>query len=99
MENPDNSRQRTAICPGLSVDIIQKQDQHSGRRVRGIVQDILTSSLTHPHGIKVKLKDGRVGRVAEIFPAEKKETGSYPVASSAAGDGENTAIPTHRNKR
>jgi uncharacterized repeat protein (TIGR03833 family) len=68
MEPPTSPRQRAAIRPGITVDIIQKQDQQSGRRTKGIVQEILTSSVSHPHGIKVRLKDGRVGRVAEIFP-------------------------------
>jgi len=70
MENNTNSRQRSAIRPGITVDIIQKEDQRSGRRTRGVVQDILTNSFSHPHGIKVRLKDGRVGRVAEILSPE-----------------------------
>jgi uncharacterized repeat protein (TIGR03833 family) len=70
MNTPNNTKQRAAIRPGISVDIIQKEDQRSGRRTRGIVQEILTNSLFHPHGIKVRLKDGRVGRVAEIVPPD-----------------------------
>ncbi len=62
-----DGRQRSAIQPGSLVDIIAKEDQRSGRRVRGVVQEILTNSATHPHGIKVRLKDGHVGRVAEIL--------------------------------
>jgi uncharacterized repeat protein (TIGR03833 family) len=73
METPGNPKQRGAVCPGSIVDIIEKQDQQSGRRTRGIVQDILTRSVTHPHGIKVRLKDGRIGRVAEIFPNQKMD--------------------------
>lgn len=56
-----------AIRAGLIVDIIQKNDQRTGKRTRGTVKAILTNSPTHPHGIKVRLEDGRVGRVAEII--------------------------------
>jgi uncharacterized repeat protein (TIGR03833 family) len=70
MNNPNNTKQRAAIRPGLIVDIVQKEDQRSGRKTRGIVQEILTNSLSHPHGIKVRLKDGRVGRVVEIVPPD-----------------------------
>jgi uncharacterized repeat protein (TIGR03833 family) len=58
---------RTNIRPGLEVDIILKQDQRTGKRTRGIVRDILTSSPTHPHGIKVRLENGDVGRVQTIL--------------------------------
>lgn len=58
---------RKDIRPGMQVAIIQKQDQGSGRRTIGVVQALLTSSPTHPHGIKVRLADGRVGRVQEIL--------------------------------
>ena len=59
--------QRKAIRQGLEVEIVQKQDQRSGVLTRGIVQDILTNSPTHPHGIKVRLETGEVGRVKEIY--------------------------------
>jgi uncharacterized repeat protein (TIGR03833 family) len=58
---------RKDIKPGLKVDIVTKQDQRSGRRTRGIVKDILTNSPHHPHGIKVRLESGEVGRVQEII--------------------------------
>jgi uncharacterized repeat protein (TIGR03833 family) len=58
---------RSAIRPGIQVSIIQKQDQRSSKQTIGIVKDILTSSPTHPHGIKVRLADGAVGRVQEIL--------------------------------
>ncbi|MFL6196824.1 MAG: YwbE family protein [Thermoanaerobaculia bacterium] len=58
---------RRDIHPGLEVEIVQKQDQRTGKRTRGIVRDILTSSPTHPHGIKVRLQSGEVGRVKEIL--------------------------------
>lgn len=64
-----DGQQRSNIRPGLAVDIILKEDQSSGRRTRGVVADILTRSAFHPHGIKVRLQDGRVGRVAAIVPA------------------------------
>jgi len=57
---------RKAITPGMKVDIVLKQDQRSGRTTRGIVKDILTRSANHPHGIKVRLETGEVGRVKEI---------------------------------
>ncbi len=59
---------RSEIRPGLRVQIVQKQDQRSGKLTEGIVSRILTSSPTHPHGIKVMLEDGRVGRVQAILP-------------------------------
>jgi len=62
-----DGRQRTNIRTGLEVDIVLKADQASGRRTRGVVADILTRSPHHPHGIKVRLQDGRVGRVVETF--------------------------------
>ncbi|WP_340819152.1 YwbE family protein [Methanolobus sp. WCC4] len=66
--NPGSSRSN--IKPGLSVGIVLKQDQRSGKITRGIVKRILTKSSTHPHGIKVQLEDGRVGRVKEIHSGE-----------------------------
>lgn len=58
---------RKDIKPGLRVRIVRKQDQSSGKLVEGIVKDILTRSSMHPHGIKVRLVDGQVGRVKEII--------------------------------
>ena len=60
---------RQEIHPGLEVEIVQKADQRTGRSTRGIVRDILTSSPRHPHGIKVRLQTGEVGRVKEILGA------------------------------
>jgi uncharacterized repeat protein (TIGR03833 family) len=57
---------RAQLKPGLRVRIVLKQDQPSGKLTEGILKDILTSSPTHPHGIKVRLMDGQVGRVKEI---------------------------------
>jgi uncharacterized repeat protein (TIGR03833 family) len=62
-----NGQNRSDIYPGLEVDIILKKDQRSGKRTKGIVKDLLTSSSYHSRGIKVRLEDGQVGRVAEIF--------------------------------
>ena len=62
-----NGQLRANIRPGLEVDIVLKQDQRTGKRTRGIVKDILTTSAQHPHGIKVRLTDGQVGRVQEII--------------------------------
>jgi uncharacterized repeat protein (TIGR03833 family) len=58
---------RKDIRPGLKVAIVLKQDQRTGKRTVGIVQDILTPSAHHPHGIKVRLQNGQVGRVQEIL--------------------------------
>jgi uncharacterized repeat protein (TIGR03833 family) len=57
---------RSNIKPGISVSIVLKQDQRSGKLTPGIVKDILTKSSSHPHGIKVRLTTGEVGRVKEI---------------------------------
>lgn len=62
-----SGQQRSAIYEGLEVAIILKKDQRTGVKTTGIVQDILTNSAFHPHGIKVRLTDGQVGRVAEIL--------------------------------
>ncbi len=61
-----DGKKRSDVKPGVRVRIVQKQDQRSGKLTEGIVRDILTSSATHPHGIKVRLIDGTVGRVKEI---------------------------------
>lgn len=58
---------RTDIKPGLAVEIVLKADQRTGALTRGIVAEILTNSSFHPHGIKVRLEDGRVGRVQNII--------------------------------
>jgi uncharacterized repeat protein (TIGR03833 family) len=63
---PD-AKQRKDIKSGQSVAIVLKQDQQSGRLTDGIVRDILTKSPNHPHGIKVRLMSGEVGRVKEIY--------------------------------
>ena len=65
--NPINGHTRTNIKPGMTVLIVLKQDQRTGKLTKGIVKDILTKSPNHPHGIKVRLQDGQVGRVQEII--------------------------------
>lgn len=57
---------RKDISPGTAVRVVQKQDQRSGKLTEGIVADILTKSPSHPHGIKVRLESGEVGRVQEL---------------------------------
>lgn len=59
---------RSEIQPGMKVQIIEKHNQRSGQLSEGIVARLLTNSPTHPHGIKVMLADGRVGRVQAIVP-------------------------------
>jgi uncharacterized repeat protein (TIGR03833 family) len=61
------NRERKNIHPGLQVAVVLKQDQRSGKRTIGVVKDLLTNSANHPHGIKVRLTDGQVGRVQEIL--------------------------------
>jgi uncharacterized repeat protein (TIGR03833 family) len=62
-----DDRERKDVRPGLTVDIVLKQDQRTGRLTRGVVKDVLTKSPRHPHGIKVRLETGEVGRVKEII--------------------------------
>ncbi len=61
------NQQRSQIKPGIHVEIVQKQNQVNGKLTEGIVKDILTNSSTHPRGIKVRLTDGKVGRVQSIL--------------------------------
>jgi len=65
-----NGKNRNDVRPGLRVAIVLKQDQRTGKQTVGIVKDLLTNSNFHPHGIKVRLTDGQVGRVQEILAAE-----------------------------
>ncbi|MBL1214092.1 MAG: YwbE family protein [Ignavibacteriae bacterium] len=61
------STNRKNITPGLHVAIVMKEDQRTGELTEGYVKDILTKSPNHPHGIKVRLETGEVGRVKKIF--------------------------------
>ena len=61
-----NGQNRKDVLPGITVDIVLKKDQKTGKLTRGIVKDILTKSSNHPHGIKVRLTDGQIGRVQVI---------------------------------
>ena len=70
-----NGTNRKDITPGQRVNITQKQDQRSGRLTGGIVKDVLTKSAYHPHGIKVRLDTGEVGRVQEIVETGHEATG------------------------
>jgi uncharacterized repeat protein (TIGR03833 family) len=67
-----NGKNRKDIKPGLRVAITQKPDQRSGRLTGGIVKDVLTKSAYHPHGIKVRLETGEVGRVQEIVDTSRE---------------------------
>ena len=62
-----NGKNRADIKPGTHVNVVQKQDQRTGKLTLGIVKDLLTKSSSHPHGIKVRLESGVVGRVKEII--------------------------------
>jgi conserved hypothetical protein len=58
---------RKDVYPGVTVDIVLKKDQGTGKTIRGVVKDVLTKSPSHPRGIKVRLVDGQIGRVREII--------------------------------
>lgn len=62
-----DGRNRSDVKPGLKVAVILKKDQRTGAKTEGIVKDLLTNSSFHPHGIKVRLEDGQVGRVSDIL--------------------------------
>jgi len=62
-----DGQRRTDIKPGIRVQVVRKQDQRSGKLTEGTVQEILTNSAAHPHGIKVRLTNGVVGRVKTIM--------------------------------
>ena len=62
-----DGRKRQDVYPGLEVAIVLKKDQRTGHLTEGVVKDLLTKSSFHPHGIKVRLEDGQVGRVKEIY--------------------------------
>ena len=62
-----NGKNRADIKAGLKVRIVLKKDQRTGKLTEGVVKDILTKSPSHPHGIKVRLENGLVGRVKQIF--------------------------------
>jgi uncharacterized repeat protein (TIGR03833 family) len=66
-DDPMDGRERKDVRPGLTVEIVLKQDQRTGRLTRGVVKDMLTKSAYHPHGIKVRLETGEVGRVKKII--------------------------------
>ncbi|HKM18808.1 MAG TPA: YwbE family protein [Aliarcobacter sp.] len=60
-------KKRFDVKVGLKVNIVLKADQRTGKLTQGVVKDILTNSATHPHGIKVRLQNGDIGRVQEIL--------------------------------
>ena len=65
-----DGRNRNNIKPGIEVSVVLKEDQRTGQLTEGVVQNILTNSQFHPHGIKVRLISGEVGRVKEIRTGE-----------------------------
>lgn len=67
-------RERKNVRPGTKVAIVLKQDQRTGRETVGLVKDLLTNSSTHPHGIKVRLVDGQIGRVQTILSDAREIT-------------------------
>jgi len=75
---PMAGTKRSEIHPGDTVDIVLKQDQRTGKLTRGVVKELLTGSQFHPHGIKVRLTDGKVGRVKAILPKDKAPKAEPP---------------------
>ena len=68
-----NGMKRADIKPGMKVSVVLKKGQRIGALTQGVVKDILTKSASHPHGIKVRLENGAIGRVKEIL-ADRPET-------------------------
>ena len=68
-----NGTKRADVSAGARVQVVQKQDQRTGRLTEGVVKDILTKSAVHPHGIKVRLTSGVVGRVTAVIPASNPD--------------------------
>jgi uncharacterized repeat protein (TIGR03833 family) len=66
MEEKRDGRYRSSVRPGSTVEIVLKPDQKNGKVTRGVVAEVLTNSSFHPHGIKVRLRDGKVGRVGAV---------------------------------
>jgi uncharacterized repeat protein (TIGR03833 family) len=62
-----NGPNRERITPGMQVLIVMKKDQRTGKLTEGVVKDILTKSRSHPHGIKVRLESGQIGRVKKVY--------------------------------
>jgi uncharacterized repeat protein (TIGR03833 family) len=73
MENTKSGKNRNNIKTGILVEIVEKQNQRTGELTEGFVKRILTNSKTHPHGIKVMLDTGEVGRVQHILDDEDEE--------------------------
>ncbi len=67
MQSRQDGRSRISLRPGIRVRVVRKEDQRTEKLTEGVVRDILTRSQDHPHGIKVRLEDGTVGRVKEIL--------------------------------
>lgn len=70
VELMSSGTQHTDILPGAKVRIVEKQNQRTGQLTEGVVKDILTKSAFHPHGIKVRLETGIIGRVREVMKEE-----------------------------
>jgi uncharacterized repeat protein (TIGR03833 family) len=73
MENTKSGKNRKNIKTGILVEVVEKQNQRTGELTEGFVKQILTNSATHPHGIKVMLDTGEVGRVQHILDEEEEE--------------------------
>jgi uncharacterized repeat protein (TIGR03833 family) len=69
-----SGRTRSGVKPGAEVLIVLKRDQRTGKLTSGTVKEILTNSPTHPHGIKVRLTDGKVGRVQQVLPKKEEKS-------------------------
>jgi uncharacterized repeat protein (TIGR03833 family) len=80
-----DGQHRSSVRVGSTVEVIRKEDQGTGRRTRGIVAEILTNSSSHPHGIKVRLRDGTVGRVATIIDDDRASPNAGHASAAQAG--------------
>ena len=74
MNEQRDGRYRASVRIGATVEIVRKQDQKTGKRTRGVVAEILTNTSFHPHGIKVRLKNGTMGRVTTIVGDGRRES-------------------------
>jgi len=73
MNDQHDGRYRASVRIGSTVEIVRKQDQGTGKKMQGVVAEILTSASFHPRGIKVRLRDGKVGRVVGVIKEEGQE--------------------------
>ena len=96
--DPD-PRRRADIQIGSDVDVIRKEDQRSGSTTRGMVREFLTNSATHPQGLKVRLVDGTIGRVARVHAGKAEVASSKPGGAESADNSEKKNGADERRRR